>query len=62
MSLTDIIFKYIKYIYNWNSSDLTNILFHGHCLYGCIKGSVNRDFLLLTDVSSCCVLTYSVKP
>ena len=50
MSLTAIIFKYIKDIYNWNSSDLNNILFHGNNLYSCIKGSVKKDFLLLTDV------------
>ena len=52
MSLTAIIFKYIKHFCNWNSSNLNNILFHGNCLYGCIKGSVNKDFLLLTDVPS----------
>ena len=52
MSLTAIIFKYIKHIYNWNSSDLNNILFHGYFLYGSIKRSVNKDFLLLTDVPS----------
>ena len=50
MSLTAIVFKNIKYIFNWDSSVLNNILLHGNSLYSCIKGSVKKDLLLLTDV------------
>ena len=50
MSLTAIIFKYTWDIYNWNSPDLNNMLFHSNYLHSCIKGSVNTAFLLLTDV------------
>ena len=48
--LIDTIYKYIKYSYNLYSPDLDNILFHGNCLYGCIKSSVNKYFLLLIYV------------
>ena len=50
--LIDTIYKYIKYIYNLYSPDLDNILFHGNCLYGCIKSSVNKYFWLLIYVLS----------
>ena len=50
MSLTAIIFRYIKpHIDTWDSPDLNNILCLGNCLYDCIKCSVKKD-LLLTDV------------
>ena len=50
MSLTAIIFKYVTDIDSWDSADLNSILDHGNCLYSCIKVSVKKDFLLLTDV------------
>ena len=51
MSLTAIIFRYIKlHIDTWDYPDLNNILYHGNCLYDCIKCSVKKDVLLLTDV------------
>ena len=56
MSLTAIIFKYIKHIYNWNSSDL-NKYFISWELYSCIKDSVNKDFLLLTDIPIACMIS-----
>ena len=50
MSLTAIIFRYVTDIDSWDSADLNSILDHGNCLYSCIKVSVKKDFLLLTDV------------
>ena len=50
MSLTAIIFRYVEATCNWSKSDLNNISFHCNSLYKFIKGSVQKDFLLLTDV------------
>ena len=50
MSLSTLIFKYITNIYNWHSADLNTILSHRNCIYNCIKVSVKKYFLLLTDI------------
>ena len=50
MSLTAIVFKNIKGIFNWDSFVLNNILLYGNSLYSCIRASVKKDLLLLTDV------------
>ena len=42
MSLTAIVFKNIKGIFNWDSFVLNNILLYGNSLYSCIRASVKK--------------------
>ena len=50
MSLTAIIYNEITNINAWDSSFLNVILCTGNSLYTCISNSINKTFLLLTDV------------
>ena len=50
MSLTAIIHHQITNINVWDSSLLNIILCAGNSLYTCISNSINKTFLLLTDV------------
>ena len=50
MSLTAIIHHQITNINAWDSSFLNVILCAGNSLYTCLSNSVNKTFLLLTDV------------
>ena len=50
MSLTAIIYNEITNINAWDSSSLNVILCIGNSLYTCISNSINKTFLLLTDV------------
>ena len=50
MSLTAIVYNNIHCVNVWDSSTLNTILFIGNSLYTFISSSVNKDFLLLTDV------------
>ena len=44
--------KYIKNIYNWNSPDLNNILYHaGTYLHSCIKGSLKKYVFVVVNKS-----------
>ena len=50
MSLTAIVQTQVKNMTTWDSSFLNKILCIGNNLYTCIHNSVNKDFLLLSDV------------
>ena len=50
MYLTAIIYNEIRNINAWDSSFLNVILCIGNSLYTCISNSINKTFLLLTDV------------
>ena len=50
MSLCAIIYKEIKSVNIWDRLILNQILFCGNNLYGIISRSVNKTYLLLTDV------------
>ncbi len=50
MSLCAIVYKEIKSVNIWDRSILNQILFWGNDLYGVISRSINKDYLLLTDV------------
>ena len=50
MSLTAIIHNQITNVNAWDSSFLNVVLFAGNSLYTCINKSINKTFLLLTDV------------
>ena len=46
MALTATVYRYIKNINSWNSTDLNNI-----CLYGYINASIKHDHLLLDELT-----------
>ncbi|CAB3983617.1 ATP-dependent DNA helicase PIF1 [Paramuricea clavata] len=50
MSLCAIVYKEIKSVNIWDRSILNQILFLGNNLYGVISRSINKNYLLLTDV------------
>ncbi len=50
MSLTAIVHSHITNINSWDFSFLNFILDAGNNLYTCISSSINKNFLLLTDV------------
>ncbi len=50
MSLTAIVHSHITNINSWDFSFLNFILHAGNNLYTCISSSINKNFLLLTDV------------
>ncbi len=50
MSLCAIIYKQIKSVNLWDKSSLNSILVYGNNLYGAISRSINKSYLLLTDV------------
>ena len=50
MSLTAIIHSHIVDVNIWDTSLLNNILYAGNNLYTFISNSVNKSYLLLTDV------------
>jgi hypothetical protein len=50
MSLCSIVYNEIKSVNIWDTSIMNQILVYGNNLYGVISQSINKDFLLLTDV------------
>jgi hypothetical protein len=50
MSLCSIVYNEIKSVNIWDTSVMNQILVYGNNLYGVISQSINKDFLLLTDV------------
>jgi len=50
MSLSAILYKEIKSVNIWNQTALNTIMVYGDNLYSTISRSVNKNFLLLTDV------------
>ena len=50
MSLSAIVYKEIKSVNVWNQATLNTIMVCGNNLYGIISQSINKDYLLLTDV------------
>ena len=50
MSLSAIVYKEIKSVNIWNQTTLNIIMVCGDNLYGIISQSINKDYLLLTDV------------
>ena len=50
MSLTSIVYNEIKSVNIWDTSYMDTVLLNGNNLYSCISKSINKDFLLLTDV------------
>ena len=50
MSLTAIVHSHITNVNPWDFSFLNFMLHAGNSLYTCISSSINKDFLLLTDV------------
>jgi hypothetical protein len=50
MSLTAIVHNHINNVDTWDSSFLNEILCAGNNLYTCISNSVNKSFLLLSEV------------
>jgi hypothetical protein len=52
MSLCSIVYNEIKSVNIWDTSIMNQILVYGNNLYGVISQSINKDFLLLTDVST----------
>ena len=50
MSLTAIVHSHLTNVNAWDFSFLNFMLRAGNSLYTCISSSINKDFLLLTDV------------
>ena len=50
MSLYGIVYKEIKPVNIWDQSILNTILINGNSLYSVISQSINKNYLLLTDV------------
>ena len=50
MSLYAIVYKEIKSVNIWDGLMLNSILMCGNSLYGIISQSINKSYLLLTDV------------
>ena len=50
MSLCSIVYNEIKSVDIWDKSVMNQILVYGNNLYSVISQSINKDFLLLTDV------------
>ena len=50
MCLTAVLHNQIKNVNEWDSSFLNAILCTGNSLYGCISHSINKSYLLLTDL------------
>ena len=50
MSLSAIVYKEVKSVNIWNQSTLNTIMVCGDNLYGTISQSINKNYLLLTDV------------
>ena len=50
MSLTAIVHSHMTNVNAWDFSFLNFMLRAGNSLYTCISRSINKDFLLLTDV------------
>ena len=50
MSLTAIVYGHIASVNLWDSALLNDIMFAGNNLYSFITNSINKNFLLLTDV------------
>jgi hypothetical protein len=50
MSLRSIVYNEIKSVNIWDTSIMNQILVYGNSLCGVISQSINKDFLLLTDV------------
>ena len=50
MSLTAIVHSHITNVNAWDFSFLNFMLHAGNSLYTCISSSINKDFLLFTDV------------
>ena len=50
MSLSAIVYKEVKSVNIWNQTTLNTIMVCGDNLYGTISRSINKNYLLLTDV------------
>ena len=50
MTLCSIVYNQIRSVNIWNTSNMNQILVYGNNLYRVISQSINKDFLLLTDV------------
>ena len=50
MSLNAIVFREVKSVNIWNQTTLNTIMVCGDNLYGTISQSINKNYLLLTDV------------
>jgi hypothetical protein len=50
MSLCSIVYNEIKSVNIWDTSIMNQIFVYGNSLCGVISQSINKDFLLLTDV------------
>jgi hypothetical protein len=60
MSLTATVYSHITNVNAWNSSLLNDILCIGNSLYSLISSSINKSYLLLTDVPEMVSVSFAI--